>query len=106
MATNLTNFTIPGVIMSTTEYEKHNLEAHVDLCAERYEQLKIELGNVQAGQAAVNLRLDTLEAMISDIAKSLAEKENTALRSIIKISGTLILTLVGTLGGVLWYLIT
>ena len=74
--------------MSTTEYEKHNLEAHVDLCAERYEQLKIELGNVQAGQAAVNLRLDTLEAMISDIAKSLAEKGVPSLSVITSGSGS------------------
>ena len=50
--------------MSTTEYEKHNLEAHVDLCAERYEQLKQELENLQHGQIATNQRLDKLEEMI------------------------------------------
>jgi len=92
--------------MSTTEYEKHNLEAHVDLCAERYEQLKLELENLQNGQIATNQRLDKLEEMMRQIAESLTEKENSALRSIIKVSGTLILTLLGTLGGVLWYLIT
>lgn len=91
--------------MSTTEYERHNLEAHVDLCAERYEQLKLELENLQNGQMAVDRRLDKLERMMREIADSLTEKENTALRSIIKVSGTLILTLAGTLGGVLWYII-
>jgi len=92
--------------MSTTEFEKHNLEAHVDLCAERYEQLKQELENLQHGQIATNQRLDKLEEMMEKIVKSLSEKENDALRSIIKVAGTLILTLVGTLGGVLWYVIT
>lgn len=92
--------------MSTTEYEKHNLEAHVDLCAERYEQLKQELENLQHGQIATNQRLDKLEEMIEQIARSLSEKENSALRSIIKVSGTLILTLLGTIGGIVWYLIT
>lgn len=92
--------------MSTTEYERHNLEAHVDLCAERYEQLKLELENLQNGQMAVDQRLEKLERMMREIANSLTEKENSALKSIIKVSGTLILTLLGTLGGVLWYLIT
>jgi len=91
--------------MSTTEFEKHNLEVHVDLCAQRYEQLKLELENLQNGQLATNQRLDTLEEMMRQIALRLTEKENSALRSIIKVSGTLILTLAGTLGGVLWYII-
>ena len=92
--------------MSTTEYEKQNLEAHVDLCAERYGHLKQELENLQRGQTSTNQRLEKLEKMMEGIADSLAEKENTALRSIIKVAGTLILTLLGTLGGVLWYLLT
>jgi len=92
--------------MSTTEFEKQNLEAHVDLCAERYGHLKQELENLQQGQLSTNQRLEKLEKMMEGIANSLAEKENTALRSIIKVAGTLILTLLGTLGGVLWYLLT
>ena len=92
--------------MSTTEFEKQNLEAHVDLCAERYGHLKQELENLQQGQLSTNQRLEKLEKMMEGIANSLAEKENTALKSIIKVAGTLILTLLGTLGGVLWYLLT
>lgn len=92
--------------MSTTEYEKHNLEAHVDLCAERYGQLKQELENLQQGQVATNQRLDKLDEMIEKISDRLSEKENDALKSIIKVGATLILTLLGTLGGVMWYVIT
>jgi predicted nucleic acid-binding Zn-ribbon protein len=33
--------------MSTTKLERENLEAHVDLCAERYRQLETRLGNIE-----------------------------------------------------------
>ena len=92
--------------MSTTELEKQSLEAHVDLCAERYGHLEQELKALQQATMATNQRLDRLEEMIEKISNKLTEKENTALKSIIKVAGTLILTLLGTLGGVMWYLIT
>lgn len=92
--------------MSTTELEKQSLEAHVDLCAERYGHLEQELKNLQQTTTATNSRLDRLEEMIKKISDRLTEKENSALRTIIKIAGTMIVTLLGTLGGVLWYVIT
>jgi DNA anti-recombination protein RmuC len=91
--------------MSTTELEKQSLEAHVDLCAERYGHLEQELKNLQQTTLATNQRLDKLEEMIERIADKLTEKENNALRTIIKIAGTVIVTLLGTLGGVLWYIV-
>lgn len=33
--------------MSATDIEKENLEAHVELCAERYAQLERRLGSVE-----------------------------------------------------------
>jgi hypothetical protein len=92
--------------MSTTELERQSLEAHVDLCAERYGHLEQELKLVQQGQGITNSRLNKMEEMIERIAATLTEKENNALRSIIKVAGALILALLGTLGGVLWYIIT
>ena len=92
--------------MSTTELEKQSLEAHVDLCAERYGHLEQELKALQQATLATNQRLDKLEEMMSKIADKLTEKENNALRTIIKIAGTVIVTLLGTLGGVMWYIIT
>ncbi len=76
--------------MSTTELEKTSLEAHVDLCAERYGQMKKNLEMLADGISNTNSRLDTLESLIIAIANRLTEKENNALRSIIKISGILI----------------
>lgn len=92
--------------MSTTELEKQSLEAHVDLCAERYGHLKSELLAVQKGVQHTNERLDKLEATLEKIDEKLSEKENNALRSIIKVAGSLIVVLLSTLGGVVWYLIT
>jgi hypothetical protein len=43
--------------MDTTEIEKKSLEAHVELCAERYKLLE--------------LKLDSLEAKISSVADSM-----------------------------------
>ena len=92
--------------MSTTELEKQSLEAHVDLCAERYGHLEQELKALQQATFATNQRLDKMEEMMIQISNKLTEKENNALRSIIKIAGTVIVTLLGTLGGVMWYVIT
>ncbi len=33
--------------MSTTNIERQNLEAHVELCAERYKQLATRLGTIE-----------------------------------------------------------
>ena len=92
--------------MSTTELEKQSLEAHVDLCAERYGHLEQELKALQQATVATNQRLDRLELMMERIADKLTEKENAALRSIIRVAGTLILTLLGTIGGIVWYMLT
>jgi hypothetical protein len=46
--------------MSTTEIEKTNLEAHAELCAERYINLQDKLENLDS-------RMDTIENNISEI---------------------------------------
>ena len=92
--------------MSTTELEKTSLEAHVDLCAERYGQMKKDLEMLAQGINNTNSRLDNLESLIIAIDNRLSEKENNALRSIIKISGILIAGLLGSLATVIWYFLT
>jgi chromosome segregation ATPase len=92
--------------MSTTKLEKQSLEAHVDLCAERYGHLEQELNNLRLATLATNQRLDKLDEMITKIADKLTEKENAALKTIIKVASTVILGLLGTLSGVLWYMLT
>jgi hypothetical protein len=43
---------------STTELERNNLEAHVDLCAQRYDVLEGRLSKVEE-------KIDTLHTVIS-----------------------------------------
>ena len=46
--------------MSTTEIEKKNLEAHVEICAERYKNLETKLENLEQ-------RMDGFETHLIEI---------------------------------------
>jgi hypothetical protein len=50
--------------MATTDIEKKSLEAHVEICAERYSNLEFKLENLDN-------RMDKLESHIVDIKDSL-----------------------------------
>jgi hypothetical protein len=39
--------------INTTDLERTNLEAHVDLCAERYQQLNYRLGIIEAKMESI-----------------------------------------------------
>ena len=69
--------------MSSTEIEKKSLEAHVELCAERYSNLENKLTNL-------DIRMDKLESHIVDIKDSLGRVGNDGSKTIITI-GTSIL---------------
>ena len=70
-------------LMSTTELEKTNLEAHVDLCAERYKGLHDRL-------SAIELRLGKMnEDMLA------GQKSST--KTIIATAGTVVAGLLSTL---------
>lgn len=59
----------------TTDIEKKSLEAHVELCAERYKLLEIKLDNVESAVAST-------KAMVQDLSESvqvMAEKNNDRL---------------------------
>ena len=66
----------------TTNLEKQSLEAHVDLCAMRYQQL--------------DLRLKTLEVMMNTVQKDITDGSKS-LKTVIITSAT---TIVGSLLGV------
>lgn len=53
--------------MATTAIEKENLEAHVELCAERYKQLENKLTDVEQ-------RLDKVESHLIEIKDSITTK--------------------------------
>lgn len=53
--------------MATTAIEKENLEAHVELCAERYKQLENKLTDVEQ-------RLDKVENHLIEIKDTISNK--------------------------------
>ena len=68
---------------ATTEIEKKNLEAHVELCAERYKNLDEKLSNLDQ-------RMTMLERHIVDIKESITNKTGGMDGKLIAIGTTLL----------------
>ena len=64
--------------MATTDIEKKSLEAHVELCAERYSNLETKLENLDG-------RMDKLEGHIVDIKDSLGKVGGESNKTLITI---------------------
>lgn len=69
--------------MSTTELERTSLEAHVDLCAIRYDNLDKRLSNV--------------EDKIDGIAEDMKAGQNSLAKVIIGATGTIVAGLLSTI---------
>jgi hypothetical protein len=77
-----------GVIMvDTTDIEKKSLEAHVELCAERYRLLELKIENVETSVGSVK----TMVTEVHEMMHGMANKRNDQLINWgIGIIGTLI----------------
>jgi Mg2+ and Co2+ transporter CorA len=73
--------------MTTTSLEKTNLEAHVDLCAERYKQL--------------DLRLTTLESKVDSLHNQIQRSHNSINTVVISSAGTVIAGILGLIATIL-----
>lgn len=62
--------------IETTNLERENLEAHVDLCAERYKHLE--------------LRLTNIETKVESLGKSISESNNSMQKVIIGATATIV----------------
>lgn len=62
--------------MSTTNIEKTNLEAHVELCAQRYDQIEI--------------RLDTIESKVGKLQETIEKSHNSMVKVLIGTAGTVL----------------
>jgi hypothetical protein len=62
-------------MVDTTNIEKKSLEAHVELCAERYNALEVRLDNVDAKIA----KLDKMTCEIRDLVQKMSEKRTDQL---------------------------
>tara|TARA_R110000868_G_scaffold362295_1_gene624371 strand:- start:3042 stop:3272 length:231 start_codon:yes stop_codon:yes gene_type:complete len=69
--------------MSTTQLERESLEAHVDLCAIRYD--------------ALEKRLNTVEGKLDNISVQMAAGQNSLSKVIIGATGTIVAGLLSTI---------
>lgn len=69
--------------MSTTSLEKENLEAHVDLCAQRYEVLEG--------------RLTKIEEKVEDIHNDIRSGNQSMIKVLIGAAGTIVAGLLSTI---------
>ncbi len=67
-----------------TEIEKENLEAHVELCAERYKQLETRLG--------------TIENKVNDLHITIQKSHLNTIKILIGTAGTVIVGVLSLLG--------
>jgi hypothetical protein len=78
-------------MVDTTDIEKKSLEAHVELCAERYRFLENKLETVESTVSSMN-------AMVADIRSMMDEVVNKRNDQIIKWGTAIIGILVGSIG--------
>lgn len=78
-------------MVDTTDIEKKSLEAHVELCAERYKLLELKLETVESNVGALKTMIEEVHAMVH----AMAEKRNDQL---IAWGVGIIAVLVGTIG--------
>lgn len=84
--------------MSSTDIEKKSLEAHVELCAERYTNLETKLEHLDG-------RMDKLENHIVDIKDSLGKVGNEGNKTLITIGTSVLGILITAVIGLLVHLI-
>jgi hypothetical protein len=70
-----------------TEIEKENLEAHVELCAQRYEQL--------------DRRLTSIEGKVSTLQKTIEDSHLSTIKVLIGTAGTVIVGVLSLIGIIL-----
>jgi len=96
--------------MSSTEIEKKNLEAHVELCAERYKSLEDKLDNLDQRVSAIEKKIDSkmqtieekVENKFGEIKKTIVEFQEKRNTQIIGWGVSIIGTLISILLTLLW----
>lgn len=73
--------------VTTTSLERENLEAHVDLCAERYKHL--------------DLRLSSLEIKMDAVGKTITDSSQSMRTVVISSAATIVATVLGLITTIL-----
>lgn len=80
--------------MSTTQIEKQNLEAHVELCSERYDALESKLDSVEN-------KVNTLETSVGEIKTMIVNLDRRRSTQLITWAGSAITMLIGVIAWLL-----
>jgi len=75
-------------VIRNIQAEKDSLDLHVDLCAERYNQLILKFDDVDQ-------QLHSLTEMVAEIKNSVHDLTTSALHTYLKWAGFIIVTLLG-----------
>lgn len=85
--------------MARSEIEKKSLEAHVELCAERYTNLETKLTNLSE-------RMDTLEGHVVEIKNAVGESTSGMYKQLITIGTPVLVALMTGILGLLIHMVT
>lgn len=95
---------------TTTDIEKKNLEAHVELCAERYKSLDGKLDSVERRVTQVEKKLDAkmnaVEAALDEIKSMIVSMQQKRNNQLISWGIGVITTLLSIIGFLAWQVIT
>ena len=60
--------------MDTTDIEKKSLEAHVELCAERYRMLELKIQNVESDVGSVKTMVSEVHVMMQKMSSKQTDR--------------------------------
>jgi archaellum component FlaC len=84
-------------MIASTPLEKENLEAHVDMCALRYEQMNNKLEEIDVQFNKIDKRFDSIDRKIESIEYDVKRGNNAILVALIGATATIIAAFVGAL---------
>ncbi len=76
--------------MASTDIEKKSLEAHVELCAERYSNLNDRLESLDS-------RMGKIESLIAEVKQAIASAPNESNKTLIAIGTTVVGAMIGAI---------
>jgi hypothetical protein len=95
---------------TTTDIEKKSLEAHVELCAERYKSLETRLDKVNERiddlDEKIDAKIDKMETMLERIVAKLDEVQGERSKQLITWATSVIGVLATSLAAIVWYMLT
>lgn len=80
-----------------TALERENLEAHVDLCAERYTVMDKRLERMDATLEKFEKRFDSIDAKIDNIKDALQQQNAMMTRALIGAASTIVVAVISTI---------